>query len=85
MKQLTLLVWLTQLGLSVAFPLAGFIILSVWLRNTFDWGSWVIWVGLILGFCSAFSGFRQSLKAMELLSKDKKEKDPPPVSFNEHT
>ena len=30
MKDLPLLVWLTQLGLSVAAPLAGFVLLAVW-------------------------------------------------------
>lgn len=86
MKELSLLVWLTQLGLSVAFPLAGFILLAVWLQRSLGWGDWVIWAGLILGLSGAVSGFRHSLKAMELLSRDKKKpKDPPPVSFNEHT
>ena len=33
MKDLGLLVWLTQLGLSVAFPLAGFVLLGLWLRR----------------------------------------------------
>lgn len=84
MKDLTLLVWLTQLGLSVAFPLAGFILLAVWLRSSFGWGDWVIWVGLILGLTGAVNGFRHSLKAMELQSRSKKKNDPPPVVFNEH-
>lgn len=84
MKDLTLLVWLTQLGLSVAFPLAGFVLLAVWLRSSFGWGDWVIWVGLILGLTGAVNGFRHSLKAMELQSRGKKKNDPPPVVFNEH-
>ena len=85
MKNLNLIVWLTQLGLSVAFPLAGFILLAVWLRSSFGWGDWVIWVGLILGLTGAVNGFRQSQKAMELQSRGKKKKkDPPPVVFNEH-
>lgn len=85
MKELSLLVWLTQLGLSVAFPLAGFVLLAVWLRSAFGWGDWVIWAGLILGLGGAVNGFRHSLKAMELLSRDKKKKkDPPSVAFNEH-
>ena len=29
MKNLSLLVWLTQLGISVAVPLAGFVLLAV--------------------------------------------------------
>ena len=84
MKDLSLLVWLTQLGLSVAFPLAGFILLAVWLRNSLGWGDWVIWVGLVLGLSGAVNGLRHSLKAMELLSRNKKDDTPPPVSFNEH-
>ena len=33
MKTVSLLPWLTQLGLSVALPLAGFIFLALWLRS----------------------------------------------------
>lgn len=83
MKDLNLLVWLTQLGVSVALPLGGFIWLAVWLRNRFDWGAWVIVAGAVLGILCAIDGLRTSLKAMEQASKDKK-KDAPPVSFNNH-
>lgn len=84
MKDLSLLVWLTQLGLSVAFPLAGFVLLAVWLNRSCGWGAWVIGVGLAVGLISAVSGFRSSLQAMEMMAKDRKKKGPPPVSFNEH-
>lgn len=83
MKDLKMLVWLTQLGLSVALPPAGFIFFALWLRNSCHWGNWVIWVGVGLGVFGAVEGLRSSLKAMELMSGDKK-KDPPPCSFNEH-
>lgn len=83
MKDLTLLVWLTQLGLSVALPLAGFILLAVWLRNQFGWGIWVIWVAIVLGLYCAVTGFLSSLKTLKRLTDDRK-KDPPTVSFNEH-
>ena len=86
MKDLSLLIWLTQLGFSVAFPLAGFILLAVWLRDNQGWGSWVLWVGIILGVICAFQGLRSAIRSMELLSKSKKQKDdqPPPVGFNDH-
>ena len=84
MKDMTLLTWLTQLGLSVALPPVVFILLAVWLRNSYGWGQWVIWVGIVLGFYSAVQGFRSSLKAMSRLSKSKQEKEPPPVGFNDH-
>lgn len=84
MKDLSLLVWLTQLGLSTAIPLAGFVLLALWLRSSFGLGDWILWIGLVTGISSAISGFRHSLRVMELMSKDKKEQAPPPVSFNEH-
>ncbi len=84
MKDLSLLVWLSQLGLSVALPLAGFILLGVWLHNDLGWGEWTIWTGIGLGIICAVNGFRGAIKSMELLAKNKKEKQPPPVSFNDH-
>ncbi|MBQ2785118.1 MAG: hypothetical protein IJF02_01250 [Oscillospiraceae bacterium] len=83
MKDLTLLVWLTQLGLSTALPLAGFILLALWVRNSLGWGDWVLWVGIALGIITAIDGFRTSLKAMERLGR-RKHDDDPPVSFNDH-
>ena len=83
MKNVNLLVWVTQLGLSTAVPLAGFIVLAVWLRNRFDFGSWVIFVGIGLGLFCAIDGFVRNLKVLNELSKDKERKDPP-VSFGEH-
>ena len=85
MKELNPLVWLTQLGISVAGPLAGFILLAVWLRQRFDLGIWVLLVGIVLGISGAIDGFRVSMKAMEQMTKNKpSQNDPPPVSFNDH-
>ena len=84
MKDLSLLVWLTQLGLSVALPFGGFILLALWLQSEWGWGQWVLWVGIVLGIICAIDGFRSSIKAMERLSKGKKDPEPPPVSFNDH-
>lgn len=83
MKHINLLVWLTQLGLSIAIPLGGFVLLALWLQSRFRLGAWVIAVGVILGLFGAADGLRTSLKAMELMAKDKQE-EPPPVSFNDH-
>ena len=84
MKDLTLLVWLTQLGLSIALPLAGFVLLALWLRDSCNWGDWVLWVGIILGLVGAADGLRISLKAMAQITKRKKGDTPPPLSFNDH-
>ena len=84
MKNLNMIIWLTQLGLSVAMPLVIFIWGAVWLMERFDLGLWVLFCGIVLGFYCAIDGLRVSLKAMERMAKDKKDKAPPPVSFNDH-
>lgn len=83
MKNLSLLVWLSQLGLSVSVPLGGFILLGVWLHNHFGWGDWIIVVCTVIGGICAIDGLRTSLKAMDRIAKDET-KEKPPVSFNDH-
>ena len=86
MKDLNLLVWLTQLGLSVAMPLGGFTLLGVWLRSRFDLGVWVVLCGCAVGFISAIDGLRYSIRAMESMNKNmkKNKEEPSSVSFNDH-
>lgn len=84
MKEINLLVWLTQLGLSVAMPPLLLILLGLWLCNDCGWGSWIPWICIILGVILSIDGLRTSLKAMARLSKHKKDELPPSVSFNDH-
>ena len=83
MKDVSLIVWLTQLGLSTALPLAGFILLALWLRSSLGWGSWVIWIGIALGLYSALTGFINTLRVLGKQAAGSKVEDVP-VSFNEH-
>ena len=82
MKNTTLIVWLTQLGLSVAIPPAVFIWLAVWLRNNFGLGNWVIWAGVVLGFLGAVQGFINSVRSMKRMASAKEVE--PPLGFNDH-
>lgn len=85
MKNLSMLVWLTQLGLSVVSPLLGFILLAIWLHNGCGWGEWVIWVGVILGVYCAVMGLVDTLRSMEKHAKRNLDQDTqPPLSFNDH-
>ena len=84
MKDMKLLIWVTQLGLSVAAPLGGFILLAVWLRSRFQWGNWVIVVGAVLGAVCAAEGLLSSIRAMKRMTDQGKEPQDPPVSFNDH-
>ena len=63
-KVLTLL---TQLGLSIAFPLAGFVIGAVWLRNRYHLGIWILLLGIVLGIAGAAHGLWSMLKATDVL------------------
>lgn len=81
MENVNLLVWVTQLGISISVPPAAFILLAVWLRNRFDWGSWIVVVGVIIGVICAVEGFVSSIKAMRRFEKKKEEV---PLAFNDH-
>lgn len=83
MKDLSLLVWLSQLGLSVALPPAVLIWLAVWLRDRFGLGQWVIWVSIALGLYCAVNGFIVSLRTLSQLTKEKKQEHNA-VNFNDH-
>ena len=82
MKDISLLIWLTQFGLTVAVPLGGFILLGVWLHQSCGLGSWTVWTGVIIGLICALDGMRSSLRIMEKMGKDKKNEQP--VSYNDH-
>lgn len=84
MEKMNPLLWITQLGLTVALPLAGFILLGVWLHESCGWGDWTVWAGIFMGLYSAVDGLRASLKILDRLGNRKKDPEPPPVSFNDH-
>ena len=85
MKDLRMLVWLTQVGISVAAPLVVFLLSALWLRAQFGLGVWCVLAALALGMICAVSGLRQTLMLMEQMHK-KNHQDPPAVpGFNEHT
>lgn len=81
-KALRYLVWLTQLGLSVAVPLAGFIFLGVWLHNSKGWGGWTVAAGILLGLMGAVGGLVNSFRTLNQMLKQDEEK--PPEGYNRH-
>lgn len=81
LKDVSLLVFLSQLGLGVALPLGGFVVLGVWLRRWLDLGVWIVLVFTALGALMAIQGFINTLKTMNRMAK-KPEEDV--LSYNEH-
>lgn len=85
MKDLHMLIWLTQAGISVAAPPVVFLLGAIWLRDRFGVGSWCIWLALALGIICAVSGLHQSLQLMEQMAKKSSPEEPRVPGFNEHT
>lgn len=83
MKEWSLLIWLPQVGISVVFPLIGFFMGAVWLQERFALGNWILWIGIFFGLFTSAIGVRDTIKAMDLIHKDKSPASPP-ISFNNH-
>ena len=83
MKDLSLIVYITQLGMSIAAPLTGFTLLGVWLRNRLELGAWVIAFFCTVGLISGIHGFIMELKILE--KRESKKDKPAPRSFNGHS
>lgn len=80
-RALQALVWLTQLGLSVAGPPVLFILLTAWLRDHCGWGGWVVTLGIVLGVLGAIGGLVTSFQTLHRLAKREQN---PPQGFNDH-
>ncbi|MGX8698938.1 MAG: hypothetical protein ACSW8F_03290 [bacterium] len=77
------LVWLTQLGFSVAIPPVVFIAGAVWLRDRMGLGAWVVVLGVVVGVLGAAGGLISSFRSIRFLLSEEDGKKPPP-SFNDH-
>ncbi len=83
MKDIPMLVWITQLGMTVAAPLAGFTLVGVWLQRRFETGKWVILVFCLIGLISAVSGLKSTLKYFDRMTGNRKQDRPVP-GYNSH-
>ena len=85
MKDLKLLVWLTQLGISAVLPLCVLTGLAFWLKSRFSLGNWVLIVGIVLGVIFAIHEFYYTVKLLDRVgNKKEKKSEKPPIYFNEH-
>lgn len=84
MKMLSLILWVTQFGFSVLFPLCAALLLGSWLQNTWGLGSGVIWICGIFGFLISVSTARSCLRAMRREADRNAPTPDPPVAFNDH-
>lgn len=84
MKFISLLLWVTQFGFSVVFPLCFFLLLASWLRETYTLGVWVSVVCGILGLLTTVSTVRSCIRALRKEADRNGSKGQPPAAYNNH-
>ena len=85
MKFISLIVWVTQFGVSLVFPLLVFLGLGFWLSNRFGIGAWIVILCGVIGFLTSVSTAKSCWRAMQKEAFGDKGKDEPPVAFNIHS
>lgn len=84
MKLLSLLMWVTQFGLSAIFPTLFFLLVAAWLRAKFSLGFWIVAVMGIWGVLTSISTTKSCLRAMRKAAEELSDGKEPPVAFNDH-
>lgn len=84
MRFLSLLMWVGQFGFSVIFPTLFFLLLAVWLQNTFGLGAWILVVLGILGILTSISTTRSCLRSLRKAAENASSRETPPIAFNDH-
>ena len=84
MKFLSLILWVTQFGLSILLPPCVFLLAASWLQRRFHLGMWIVAVLGIIGLLVAFSTAKANLKALQRDAEDAADAPPPPIAFNDH-
>ena len=84
MNFLSLLLWVTQFGLSLLFPLCFFLVLAVWLQGKFDLGGWFVLVMGLIGLMTSVSTARSCIRSLRKDAEKVSGQNKPPVAFNDH-
>ena len=85
MKILSLLLWVTQFGLSCLFPFCLFLYLAAWLQNKYALGGWIFLVLGLIGLLTSISTVRSCWHSMKKEADKLSDKKAPPVAFNKHS
>ena len=81
-RNLQLLLWVTQLGLTLTLPPVVLTAGAVWLRERFALGGWVVLLGVLAGLGAAASGARDFFRFARQDGARREGGDP--VAFNSH-
>ena len=83
-KFFSLILWVTQFGLSVLFPICALLILGVWLQQKFDWSMWSLLFFCALGLLISVSTAKTCIRSLKRDAEDVSDQKKPPVAFNDH-
>lgn len=84
MKFVSLLLWVTQFGFSVTFPLCFFLLLASWLRELYSLGPWVSILCAVIGALTTVSTVRSCIRALRKEADRTGSKEKAPTAFNDH-
>ena len=84
MRFWSLLVWVTQFGFSVAFPLCFFLVLASWLRSTYDLGSWIVVLFGVFGLLTTVGTVRSCILALRKEADKAASQKKSPEAYNKH-
>lgn len=84
MKYWSLLVWVTQFGFSVLFPVCAFLLLGSWLQSSYGLGQWIMILCGILGVLTSIRTAGTCIRSLRKEAEQAGEREEAPVSFNEH-
>ena len=85
MKILSLILWVSQFGLSVLFPLCLFLYLGYWVQNRFDLGFWIMAVFGVIGFMTSVSTAKSCIRSLLKARDEAASQERPPICFNDHS
>lgn len=86
MKFLSLIMWVTQFGVSLVFPTLVFLWLGFWLQGKFGFGVWIVFLCGVIGFLTSISTAKSCWHSMLKAAKEcgSQDEHEPPVAFNDH-
>ena len=84
MKILNLLLWVTQFGFSLLFPMCFFLWLASWLQGKLGLGFWIYAVFGFIGFMTTISTAKSCLRSLLKAAEEASPTKERPVAFNDH-
>lgn len=84
MKWWSLMMWVTQFGLSALFPLCAFLLIGAWLQNKFGLSPWFSVLFGILGLLTSISTVRTCYRSMRKDADAASEEQEKIPAYNDH-